>query len=387
MKKALSLGLIFLVLFSKAQNLEIPAFGNDSTLEVITWNIEWFPKNGETTANYVKEIIEDLNIDIVAMQELDDTVVFNNMLSQMEDYTGYYESSYFAGLAFIYNTKNIQVDTIYEILTTQPYWRPFPRSPMVMELTFMYDNYIVINNHFKCCGNGYLDLSDPWDEETRRFDASNLLEEYIRTNFEGKKVILTGDLNDDIADDFTNNVFSAFLDNPDLYSFTDMEIAEGPTSDWSYPTWPSHLDHILITEPLFEFMLNEGSTTQTLKIDQYFNSWSQYDANVTDHRPVAIKIDGDYNLGTEDKGKNQNSLVIYPNPTSGKVNIEIATPGGSKGKVNIYSLQGNKIKTIEITETESVVSWEPEHRITGIFVMEYTIDNIPVSKSKVVINQ
>ena len=101
-----------------SQNLDIPAFGTDSTFEVITWNIEWFPKNGQTTVDYVKEIIEDLDVDLIAMQELDDTIVFNQMMSQLQNYEAYYESSWFAGLAFIYNSAIIEVDTIYEIYTT-----------------------------------------------------------------------------------------------------------------------------------------------------------------------------------------------------------------------------------------------------------------------------
>ena len=31
-----------------------------------------------------------------------------------------------------------------------------------------------------------------------------------------------------------------------------MNIALGPSSNWSYPTWPSHLDHILISDEVFD---------------------------------------------------------------------------------------------------------------------------------------
>ena len=63
---------------------------------------------------------------------------------------------------------------------------------------------------------------------------------------------MLGDLNDDLADDQQDNVFITFIDSPEAYRFTDMEIAEGPEYNWSYPTWPSHLDHILITNELFD---------------------------------------------------------------------------------------------------------------------------------------
>lgn len=35
-------------------------------------------------------------------------------------------------------------------------------------------------------------------------------------------------------------------------SFADMGIAMGSPSDWSYPTWPSHLDHLLLNKSCWE---------------------------------------------------------------------------------------------------------------------------------------
>ena len=101
-------------------------FGSDDALDIMTWNIEWFPKNGNTTVSYVYEIIEDIDIDVIAMQELDDRDLFEQMISSLDGYAGYYDSSWFAGLAFIYNTETVQVNDIYEIYTTSPYWSAFP---------------------------------------------------------------------------------------------------------------------------------------------------------------------------------------------------------------------------------------------------------------------
>ena len=36
-----------------AQSLSDISFGTDETFEVVTWNIEWFPKNGTATADSV----------------------------------------------------------------------------------------------------------------------------------------------------------------------------------------------------------------------------------------------------------------------------------------------------------------------------------------------
>ncbi|SVC09100.1 uncharacterized protein METZ01_LOCUS261954, partial [marine metagenome] len=229
--------LILLNISLYSQDLEDLAFGEDNSLDIATWNIEWFPKNGQTTVEYVLEIIQQLDLDILAIQELDDKDMFDQMLYELNNYTGYYDSYWFAGLAFIYKTNDVEINNLYEIYTTSSYWSAFPRSPMVMDMNFLGENYFIINNHFKCCGDGILDLNDESDEEKRRYNASNFLKEYIDNVLSEENVIVLGDLNDDIAESSQNNVFQMILDDTENYLFVDLDIANGSSSGWSFPSW------------------------------------------------------------------------------------------------------------------------------------------------------
>ncbi len=272
-----------------SQDLEDLSFGDDYSLDIATWNIEWFPKNNQTTVDYVTAIIISLDLDILAIQEVDDTTMFEQMLAVLPEYTGYYESNWFAGLAYIYKTGIVEINDIYEIYTTSPYWNAFPRSPMVMDINYLGENYFIINNHFKCCGDGILEYNNTSDEENRRYTAINLLKEYIDDNLSNNNVIVLGDLNDDISESSPNNVFQQILNDSIHYRFADIEIAFGDASGWSFPNWPSHLDHILITDELFNGINN--IEVETIKIDEHLNGgWNEYDQNVSDHRPVAIKF-------------------------------------------------------------------------------------------------
>ena len=85
-------------------------FGENDSFEIMTWNIEWFPKNGNVTVDYVTQIIEALDVDLIAMQELSDTLKFNQMIEDLVGYEGYYQSSWFAGLAYIYKTDVIEIN-------------------------------------------------------------------------------------------------------------------------------------------------------------------------------------------------------------------------------------------------------------------------------------
>jgi hypothetical protein len=317
-------------------------------------------------------------------QEIDDKSYFDQLLEGLDGWDGYYVLSEYSNLAYIYKTDEIEVHDIYQIYTTEQYWRPFPRAPMVMEMRFKNQEYVLINNHYKCCGDGYLDLSDPWDEETRRFDASNLLAEYIDTHFPAKKVIMMGDLNDDIADSPGNNVFNIFIDDPEKYEFVDMGIAEGGISDWSYPSWPSHLDHILINNVLFNDFNHEGSGIETLKLDDYFDSFSQYDANVSDHRPVALKVwtPSYVSINTMDDQKLE--ITNYPNPFTDKTTIDVGQPDGDYSVV-LFDINGKKVDELEIAHGQASIQWNTSELVGGVYFAKIYAGNTLVTSRKMIL--
>jgi endonuclease/exonuclease/phosphatase family metal-dependent hydrolase len=264
-------------------------FGTDSTFEIVTWNIQNFPKLNMITADYVVQIIMAIDADVVALQEIESSGYFNYVVEELNEIDSLFSweeyransASYEMNLAYIYKSDFVEVDSIYEIY--QDDWYAFPRSPLVFELTYDEQELVIIDNHLKAGG-------DP-EDEARREEASQKLQAFIDSTYSDVEVILVGDLNDDITEPQETNVFWNFISQPDNYIFTDMEIAEGSYSNWSYPTWPSHLDHILITNELFDEFALLSTVIQTLKIDNYLgNGWSEYYENVSDHRPVGLKL-------------------------------------------------------------------------------------------------
>ena len=285
---------LFIILISSqslsAQTLNDLHFGTDTTFDVVSWNVEWFPKHNNT-ASKVQEILTSLKADVYALQEIEDTTLLKQVVSNISGYECYFKSSYYGGLAYVYNTNTVQVNSKYEIFTSQSYWNAFPRSPQVLDFTFMGKNYILINNHLKCCGDGILNTNNPTDEENRRLQAVTLLKQFIDDTLSSKRVILLGDLNDDLIDNAVNNVFQDLIIDNANYLFADIQIAQGNSIDWSYPTWPSHLDHILITNELFADFQNSNSPVSVIRIDDYMGGWSNYENTVSDHRPIGLKLD------------------------------------------------------------------------------------------------
>ena len=366
MKKiTLILSLLFAQWGLHAQNFDNLTFGTDTTLEVVTWNIEWFPKNGNTTVNYVTQIIEAMDVDILAIQEIDDTNAFKQMVANLDGFDCYFRSGYFAGLGYIYKTEFIEINDIYQIYTTQPYWNPFPRAPMVFDFNFQGQNYIVIDNHFKCCGNGTMNLNDPDDEETRRYNASNLLKEYIDNNFDDKNVMIVGDLNDLLEDNSQNNVFQNIINDFQNYYFATSDIVTGTNANWSYPSWPSHLDHIIVTNELFDELDNETSVVETIRIDDHFSSWYQYDQNVSDHRPVGFKFKPNVTVGINSPEITK-ELTVRPNPFRTETTFGFETLQ-ENAKIEIYDIHGQLIFSDAIQAGEHQYTWNPSKGESGIY--------------------
>ena len=223
-----------------------------------------------------------MNPDIIALQEIENDTVFNTLKNSLDNYNGINtnSASYNINLAFLYS-NNLEVEHIYEIFEDDRW--SFPRPPLVAQIVWNGQNVYIINNHFKAMGGT--------ENEDRRKSASEKLEDYVNEYLSGENVIILGDLNDELNENPSNNVFQNFINDALNFKFTDMEIAYSSSSNWSYPSWPSQLDHILITNELFDEFDNEGSSVQTIRLEEYFdNGWTDYEKYISDHRPVGLSL-------------------------------------------------------------------------------------------------
>ena len=283
MNRMIIYALLLLVFNFCAENKNITTSGNsiqlgtESTLDIITWNIEQFPKNN-LTVSYLAELIDSMNVDIIAMQEIwgdGASGSFENLKTKLDGWDGSRKSS---GLAYLYKTELIfnrlsEIEELNDIL----------RTPYLLSINIDGENIFIINNHLRANYN-----DGNWDEDERK-EALGKLEEYINQFLPEENVILLGDLNDELNDSM--NVFQNFINDSTNYMFVDMDIANGASTNWSYPGWPSHLDHMLITNELFDEFENPQSIVQTIHIEDYFEGgWSEYDNFISDHRPVVLSL-------------------------------------------------------------------------------------------------
>lgn len=272
--------------------------GTDDAFDIMTWNLRRFPCAGDATVNELAEIIPKLKPDMIAVQEIADADSLERLANMLpgwkSDVATFFDpsGSYNPPVGMLWDSSTVSVARRY--LLFEDDYQAFPRSPLVFEIKWKDDTFVVINIHNKALGDDYIDWSNEYDEEMRRVRASQRLDVYLQENLQEKQVIVLGDFNDQLEEPRETNVFLAFLDRADAYLFTDMHIAQNPTSDTvSYPIDPyvSHIDHIMITKPLIDRFNTTDSFTRTVATDLiFFDSLSAYQNLISDHRPLLMHL-------------------------------------------------------------------------------------------------
>ncbi len=252
----------------------VTTFEQDENFEVVTFNLEQFPKKNNTIM-HVAELLVHLNADVVAVQEISNEGALKELADKMEEWEYVYSPNSSGSLTPGFLIKMSEIELIEDetrALFEDDNYR-FPRSPLMVKVKHRksgVESYL-INLHLKAMG----------DEESvqRRLLASHKLKELLDEEYSHDYVIVLGDFNDELDEENPEqNVFHNFIVSEN-YRFTDMSIAQGEEENWSYPGWPSHIDHILISDEWFDAV----DTTMTLSPDACFDNYEKF---ISDHRPV-----------------------------------------------------------------------------------------------------
>jgi len=268
-----------------ADRINVDPFGTESTLDIVSWNIEQFPKSDSTIGD-VKEIIRDLDADIYAIQEIRDSDAFFRLLDSLPDYDGRVgfgaTNSFPLWPGIIYKKSIVTLQSESYIFSGE---FNFPRAPYVVELLAEKDgnqiDFTMMVLHLKAQGDD--------SSEDRRRGAIVSMEQYISNqiaNGGDPDYVLIGDWNDELEDPQNDNVFLPFLNSPSEYVFLTEPFA-GSQTEYTFigGSFRSLIDHIMITSSIDNTF--SSHVTQILKIDEAFTN---YEPEVSDHRPVAVRL-------------------------------------------------------------------------------------------------
>jgi endonuclease/exonuclease/phosphatase family metal-dependent hydrolase len=332
-------------LFSDVWGQNIPSKGTLRTLEIATWNLEWFghPSNGPTDdalqAKQVRQVIAASNIDLFGVQEVSDATEFNQVLAELgTNYAGKYLVTTTTGgeqhLGFIYKKDVVEVQSIEPFMTADAYYFG-SRAPILMKATIHISGQtfpiLVINFHAKAFADA--------TSYTRRKDAATRLKAYLDATYPNDRIVILGDYNDlfvgSILTTETNSPYKVFVDDTQNY-----KALNTPCSFYA-PTYCSAIDHIILSNDLNAQFVS-FTTYEELRttIPDYHNT-------TTDHIPVIATFNAPIALAAEDEvPKKPSLLTMYPNPFATNTTLEVQNDESGMATLSVFDVLGRKIQTI-----------------------------------------
>src|SRR5262245_34980665 len=283
----------------------VPSRGTDTTLDIASWNIEWFgntsngPTNEALQLQNARDVIAGADMDIWGVAEISDLTHWNDLKAQLPGYAGFIakEPNVVNGAAFysdfsgteqnvgiLYKTSIATVTDARVILAGNDFdfaGRPPMQVTLRVTLNGATENIVVIVLHAKCCNDS--------DSLTRRRNASNALKSYLDTNFPTQKVWVIGDFNDDVDTSITSgnaSPYANFVNDAARYRFPTKALSDAGIA--STVSFSDTIDHHLNS--------NEANATyvagsaEVFRVDSFI---SNYRNTTGDHFPVLSR----YNFG------------------------------------------------------------------------------------------
>lgn len=289
------------VLSLTAQAQTVPAVGTAATLDLATWNIEDFgdsggPSNNELQLSNVLAVLRQAEIDLWALQELNDAETFDRLLDSLDagwDGTRVEDDFGNLGYGFVYRTDVISALQVGTVLTGSSFEFAF-RPPLQLRATVTLPD-TSLEMRFLCL---HMKAGVSTSDYDRRVAASMALKNYV-DNLQaiGAHVVILGDLNDELISSITvgrpPSPYRNFLDD-DAYLFATEPFDQlGDSNDQntfcssSTCSSGSVLDHLIATGNLAD----DYEVDSAAPFDALIDAITSYTSTTSDHLPVYARFD------------------------------------------------------------------------------------------------
>ncbi len=367
---------------AKAQ--QIPAVGTDITLDVATWNIEWFgsdsngPSDDDRQIANVRAVIEQAGIDLWGLQEIADPADFNALLDALGDgYDGVLATeSGRQRIGFLYNTEIFSNVVIQHILSSFAVGsgNPFAgRAPFQLEadVTLVGETwrltFIVL--HMKCCSDA--------SSYNRRVEASQRLKNNLDILRPFDPIIILGDFNDELTGSIRSgqpSPYDNFLQDDARYFFPSLSIEQSGFGTFcgnsAACSGGSTIDHILVTDELIALY----QTDSAARFDELLSGLSNYVLSTSDHLPVFARFGFPIARSTEDAAVPEAVVLepAYPNPVRHRATLAYTLPRPATVRLDVFDALGRRIQTLVdgfVNTGTHRATFEAAHLPPGVYTL------------------
>ena len=275
-------------LLASLVSAQVPKIGTDTTLDVGTWNVEWFgdslngPTNEVTQLKNATEVINNMDLDVMGLCEISNPGYWAKLQANLPQYgaviTNYSQTQ---KTALLYKKSMFRLLYSKSILLAFDYEFASGRFPLEVALESQWgskkDTLYFWVIHLKANTGSTSEKIASYD---RRAKAAEELKNYLDPKKRWKGVVL-GDWNDDLDVSIISGKVSPFLAwrSDTNYVFPSYRLSLAKQK--STASYSEMIDHICVTASLKDnFLANQSGV---MVGDSYIAS---YRLNTSDHYPV-----------------------------------------------------------------------------------------------------
>jgi endonuclease/exonuclease/phosphatase family metal-dependent hydrolase len=358
----------------------------DETFDIATWNIEWFgdrnngPQNVALQIENVIKVIETMDMDVYALQEIADQNAFNTLVGSLENYRGFISNySQSQKVAWLYKTSTIDsISTAY--VAESGRWAN-GRIPFQFEFDATINGETrrikAVNFHAKA-------FASQDDYNQRRNDAI-ALKQYADSRKASDRMILIGDYNDDVITSTWAGLvtpYEMFNTDPDYTIVTKSLSEQGFTSYRSV----SMIDHITINSNLYdEYLFGAEQIENTGYIGSYLTTTS-------DHYPVWTRFKFEAPVSVENPDAIPDRVTLnqnYPNPFNPSTVIGFSLPTQDSITLEVYDVTGRLVSSIyrnhPFSAGNHTATFNADSLSSGVYITRLITSNGSVFTNKMVL--
>lgn len=293
------------------------------TLDIVSWNLAWFgsnsggPSNLEQQYQNAKKVVQTLDADIIAFQEISNDAQMERLVSELPGYSFVKSDVYSYSqrpstgesldpqkLYIVYKNETVKVKSQKVLLnklyndilagtTTLPnypsssasFWAS-GRLPYLVEveatMNGVTQNLHLLNLHTRA--NSGTDVSR---YEMRKYDVE-VLKDSLAAQYPNVNLVMLGDMNEDVDISVVNNLpssLNAFVLD-DNYKTLTYDLSTTGAFTYAGGSFQSFLDHIIVSKSLVDEYIEESIMIE----NQFLNSISSFRTSTSDHVPVSARF-------------------------------------------------------------------------------------------------
>lgn len=287
----------------------------DATLETVTWNLLGYgtgftgPENIKQQTKNIVQVIDSLDADLYAFQEVHDQSDLNKIVSNMTGYRGFIANHVGQSqrMAFAFNTNSIDSldsgaisssDVRAEYQDDWSYNWASGRTPLFFSFNYTFEGtteefYAVVIHGKANTGNSDEEYREAYE---RRKRAAEGLYYYLQDHKPDANIILLGDYNDDVDQSiyyeeengenvYQETPYQLFVENSDYFDVITKKLSDSGQS--ASVNYEDIIDHITMSNELFDNYVQ--NSTAVYKAPQSYIE--NYGETTSDHLPVWAKFD------------------------------------------------------------------------------------------------